>query len=353
MKKTLSVLAFVSGVLFLVSCGSPTESGKQDEIVTAPPPGPQNPGDDNDISLLTFNGNEAAQILSEYDEKILPKMNLTLDGTLPEQHGLLLRQDLLSINSLSFDETKLKNLDAEYGNVSDVFGDSSRGGLLSYLNQRMKVVVGSNAEGFTRQESIANISEKRRNAFMTAQNFGTLMWYTRMLSNQRVYVQGQSSVFEVKSMRDGIVMLLDGYLTTAKPEGSPDFVRISSPGTLIHEARHSDCSVAMTRGDFDRIRATKNQDLTAGNLKCGHLHVNCPVGHKLQGLAACDSEYWGAYTMSALFSLFVEKACTNCSEIEKSLAKGARLDSFSRVVPFTENPEATLPNPDLSHLEPK
>ena len=332
----------------LVGCdGSDASSGSEKEVVN-PPPSSQ-PKKPSDVLALTFSGEEENDIRARFEETVSPTYNPVFDGTLTGDQITLVQKDLSEIASLKFEAEKL-------GRFAGVFGDPNAGGTFDYLKARMKIFVGQDAQGFrgkpnsetTFLESNSLLREDNKKAFMTAQNFGTLLWYNKLIFQEPVFVKGQKANYEVKSMRDGVVMLLEGYLTTVKDTKGVR-QRISSPSTLIHEARHSDCSVALSQ---DQIKSLRNsEDLLKGDLRCGHLHVACPKGHILEGLNACDQDYWGAYSVSGFYSQMVETACTNCTEDEREQARMARIDSLSRVLPAVKNPDALWPDADMQHVE--
>jgi hypothetical protein len=114
--------------------------------------------------------------------------------------------------------------------------------------------------------------------------------------------------------------------------------------TLVHEARHSDCTGGMDSDDVGRIRAGGMPAST----ECFYRHVDCPKGHPMAGLEACDEIAWGAYTMGALFSAALAKNCTNCSEEEKQQALMVTMDGFSRVLVLEAMMKGQLGDPDMS-----
>jgi hypothetical protein len=131
---------------------------------------------------------------------------------------------------------------------------------------------------------------------------------------------------------------------------------------LVHEARHSDCSVALTSADVERIR--KTDDFLKGNTQCGHLHVKCPADRgALAGLNACDDHLWGAYSLSYLYSLMVASSCSSCTDEERSMAAISAIDSYQRVLPLPDVPqepgrltvpalsEGGVPLPDMTHVD--
>jgi len=99
--------------------------------------------------------------------------------------------------------------------------------------------------------------------------------------------------------------------------------------TLVHEGRHSDCTGGLSQEDLLRVRFGE----TPANPSCGHLHAECPVGHDLAGLPACDEHPFGAYMIGAIFTATLNNQCINCTEEEKKQAKISALDSLTRIDP--------------------
>lgn len=89
-------------------------------------------------------------------------------------------------------------------------------------------------------------------------------------------------------------------------------------GTFFHEARHSD----------------------GNGTSLGFLHTNCPAGHDYAGLAACDENLNGPYTVGTLMMAEMSKACEeNCSEKDKETLKILVIDSASRILKTTHKGE--------------
>jgi hypothetical protein len=345
MKKTTLFSAF----FLLLSCGISTGKDKTREEIKVPvgTPGPDGPP--VDAIPLTFTSEDSTQTQAEFEAKVAPAYKPIFDGSLEPAQKTLIQKDLIALNALKFKAAKLDRF-------SSIFADPNNGGILNYLSVRMKILVGADAQVFEENSPSEFASSQTENfsqneakkAFMTAQNLGTLLWYNRVIKEKPIFLKGSAQNYEVKSMHDGVIMFLDGYLTTLRNRSGVQ-QRISSPATLIHEARHSDCSVQLSSNQIAEIHSTK--DILKGDLHCGHLHVACPVEHPLAGLNACDNDYWGAYSVSGYFSQMVEVACENCSTEDIAVAKMAKLDSLSRVLPVLSNQNSPFPAPNMSHFE--
>ena len=144
-------------------------------------------------------------------------------------------------------------------------------------------------------------------------------------------------VLELDSSHVGIIQLGAGY----KEKFAPSIVRQS---TLIHEARHSDCTGGIKRSVLDDLL----KGIFPENSSCGHLHVKCPAGHDYAGYMACDKGAWGAYAVEAVYGSVISKTCTNCSETEKQIALISALDSVSRVLVLDDMLAGRLGPPDMT-----
>src|SRR5262249_4759019 len=133
----------------------------------------------------------------------------------------------------------------------------------------------------------------------------------------------------LNSSRVGIIQLGVGYTQKVGQGSEQRYARteVERVSTLVHEARHSDCTGGLWKSDLERFR---KGDMPT-HRECGHLHINCPPDHALAGLPACDGAPWGAYAIGGLYSAGVFKTCKNCDEKTKALAKADALDQLSRV----------------------
>ena len=119
----------------------------------------------------------------------------------------------------------------------------------------------------------------------------------------------------ITSPRTGIIQIGDGLFHDGffREELPKDSVvrKVFRIQTFFHEARHSD-------GTGKSI---------------GFLHALCPPGHAYAGVNACDRNSNGPYTVGALMIEQLEKACPNCSTLEKETLQMLKLDGRSRIIP--------------------
>ena len=338
MKK--SSLALVA--LLTIGCGTENSNAPANGRETIVP-NPGNPnGNEKNLVEVFFTDQEKSSIEANYSKLSLNMGSFDFDATLSRAQNLQIKKDLLDISKKKYDTPKVEYFAA-------AFGGANATSVLGYLNARIKAFLGQNVSAVI-ERSPGNID---KNAYLTAQNFGTLLWYNHFLTGGKVTVNGSKRVYEITSMRAGLINILKGYVAVQSQEKNKESKarRLASSATLIHEARHSDCSEALTTQDADRIR--KTNDLLQGNAKCGHLHVACPSTYgSLAGVNACDADFWGAYSLSGLYNQMIEQLCLNCSASEKEEARIGRIDSLARVLPFQQVQEGeAIPLPDMNHQE--
>jgi hypothetical protein len=145
------------------------------------------------------------------------------------------------------------------------------------------------------------------------------------------------------SSRVGIVKMGELY-AKKKRSGAYVLPSVMRQSTLIHEARHSDCTGGITKADIERYK----QDEMIENSKCGYMHSICPKGHQYEGYYACDDMAWGAYSVEAVYTAFVDKSCGNCTEAEKQVALAGAIDALSRVMVADDMLAGKLGEPDMS-----
>lgn len=371
---TLACFAALSA--FVVACGS-DDSSDTGETIVKPPQG--SPGDDEGRPVpteeLTFSDGEASDIESRFANEVEPRARFTFDSGLLPQQALAVKKDLLEIVGMRFADVKPPLRPLVPAKIREdakgAFGTADASGILRYVSERVKVFLGAEPKaGLLEGEALFPYGSVREDekAYMTAANFGTLVWYEALIRKQPGAAFGLTATYPVKSMRDGLISIQPGYNLVALPSdgrGSVVRVRLAGAGTLVHEARHSDCSEALAPADIERIRKNGG-DVLSGNTQCGHLHVKCPAGHELEGINACDDHAWGAYSLSYVYSAFVAAACESCADFDVKVAALSAIDAYSRVLTFPKpgqssdgatglevplTTSAVLPSVDMSHKE--
>jgi len=169
-----------------------------------------------------------------------------------------------------------------------------------------------------------------------AENLGITLWVLQEASRpSRVAFQLGDARIPLLSSRVGLVRIGGAY---------PTFSPVVRMSTLVHEARHSDCTGGLSRESIQRYRDGRG----LGPQKCGHLHARCPVGHEYEGELACDALPWGAYAVESVYAAGMAELCSNCSRIEKQLARMLKLEAASRVLVLDAMTRGELGPPDMS-----
>jgi hypothetical protein len=201
-----------------------------------------------------------------------------------------------------------------------IFGGSDTANVMAYLRDRLHVVLSAKVPLDHRMQ-VARLQE---DAVLMASNEGVSLWWTSEILWRRKHQHlaldvGGGNHLRVRSTRDGIVRLGSGYSDAIQP--------LDRIGTLIHEARHSDCVGGLSMDDLNQIALGR----LPRNLQCGNLHSICAAGHAYEGIAACDSIPWGAYAIEGVFLVRVANGCANCSETDRQSALIDAADRFSRI----------------------
>jgi hypothetical protein len=126
----------------------------------------------------------------------------------------------------------------------------------------------------------------------------------------------------INSPRSGIIKVGEGLfndetLGAGKAQELRNARRSFQLSVLFHEARHGDGNGA----------------------HLGFSHAICPEGHDYHGVAACDSNLNGPYSIQAHLLNSMNRSCEQCSIKEKELLKIRALDTASRVLKTTVDPK--------------
>lgn len=184
-----------------------------------------------------------------------------------------------------------------------IFSSPEPSALLAYLRARVRYLVGVGAPvTATYHDSV--VYSLRPSAGLTALNVGSMLWDLQEAEPRLKFWLGRYRL-PVNSTAVGLVQL---YPAVHSQRPVQNFL------TLIHEARHSDCT----------------------QRACGHKHVVCPADHTYSGLPLCDDGHVGAYYTTALVATALSKACTSCASSDRHLARANALWSLERVVNFDE-----------------
>lgn len=218
----------------------------------------------------------------------------------------VIEEDALSILKLLFKKT----IYLEQSNVSFPNGD-----VLPYSQ---------NPENQSKATTIVPSFTSEKKSVVIMANMGAALYLGGKSSNN-LYGMKISRGFLKKSIkvtidspRAGIIQIGEGlflqkYSVNFKNENAYAN-SINRLATFFHEARHSDGNAT----------------------SLSFAHSKCPATHELAGLDACDENLNGPYSVGALMTIELIKACdTNCTEREKEMLKLNALDSAGRVMHTT------------------
>jgi hypothetical protein len=164
-----------------------------------------------------------------------------------------------------------------------------------------------------------------------ALNISTLFWLDGVLNNTTVVMTVAGQTIPIDSSRTGVIMLGPLYTPTQQTD-SGRVIPIPAAyrqAILLHEARHSDCTGGLSQAEIQAMRSATSSDqffTEYPRQRCGHTHVTCKSG-TYEGLAACDSEKYGAYTVGALF---LAAAQAESDSVAQEIDAMTAIDYFSR-----------------------
>lgn len=239
----------------------------------------------------------------------VPGRTLYMDPLLSAKTAKLLRADLLVISQLP--------VQAQAGSwFEQLFGGRGAQAATQFLDDRVNFFVSDRVPVEDRL-----LLDDRVRANRIALNVGTSLWMFALRdANAGIGMRLGRYRVNPNSPRVGLVQISESY--------NRNLSLVSRLDTLLHEARHSDCTGGLPAGDLARLRAA----LVPNGVACGHFHTICPTGHPFAGEPACDSHAWGAYSTGGVYSASVARGCKGCKEKMIQEATVTSLDSFSRLV---------------------
>ena len=130
-----------------------------------------------------------------------------------------------------------------------------------------------------------------------------------------------------------------GYIREAQNDEGKTFELPTEyrQATLVHEARHSDCTGGVSQAALNVARNSRNIIEFVNNypaMNCGHLHTMCPAWHEFKDLPACDRHFWGAYAVGYVFA--AAKQDPNSTGFRDVLLRYMENDSASRLLYLTK-----------------
>lgn len=281
MKRLNLLLALLFSLALLASCGSSDDDGdgrqQQEEDQTTGAPG--NAG-------------------ANYDSEISPEERDALN------------ESTSAINTYGIDGGQVRSF-------SQIFGGTRSADVARYFDERVNYIISETTDVQSRLVEGEASALPTDNAIF-ARNPSASLWYVSKINEPRdVRFEVNNSQVDITSSRIGVMQIGDAFV---------DSETALQAATLVHEARHSDCTGGALASDLRRIENGQ----APSNLLCGHLHGECPAGHVYEGTFGCDTRPWGAYIVDLVYSLAVSETCATCSEADRQAAEINALDVIQR-----------------------
>jgi hypothetical protein len=191
------------------------------------------------------------------------------------------------------------------------------------------------------------LDDTNPNIKIGAINISTMLWLQGEVNRSKVTLFVGDDTISVDSTRVGVILLDTGYTPTVTDSSGGDYnIPALRQAILVHEARHSDCTGGLSSETLSIMReASSSQEFSAQEPRnyCGHTHVVCPLG-LYEGLSACDSEQFGAYTVGAIYESALIDSMPD--DTQKGILRTSAIDYFSRYVDLgaPSNEDETTPN---------
>lgn len=258
-----------------------------------------------------------------------------------------------------------------------VFGGTSGHDVNTYFNQRIKIAIPkekyANATySMTKRLqpewlldpdkspsllTQSSFSQQPVRGSIVAINVGAQFGLAAKINQTTLRLHLSNSFIDIASTRSGIIVLdkyREGFYHDAKNNISFFFPKEFRLATLVHEARHSDCTGGINPSLRDIIYKSKSyhellSQMPSGQLNCTHSHATCPPGHALAGVDGCDKDVWGPYGIQSIYLMGLLKDRFLRKQEIKSLQPYLS-DALSRLpINFIEKWKTT--SPDMSHQE--
>ncbi len=249
----------------------------------------------------------------------------------------------------TMDEAGARQVDTDYNHTfTSIFGGTDAASVNKFYIDRVRHFIDLDRSKFKASNDLPNDKWRTPPANPTetpiphdpsvkvgASNIGISLWLQGVINDAQVVVYDQDNLrIPVRSSRSGIIALGAGYLASVTSKRTGKSIPLPAEyrqAILLHEGRHSDCTGGLTQTQINTIRDVSDADDFEKKfpvMACGHLHTICKSGD-YAGLAACDNEGFGAYTVGAVYAL----AAYNSSQdpIAKEILKSTFIDYFSRM----------------------
>jgi hypothetical protein len=312
-------LAAIAALLVLAGCDSEEDAGPRPQLSAetgecagvAPPPDGRDYGNAASLSSL---------------------VSIEVDSQFPPSERNLIHNTLERIRTYG--------ARAEPGSYfQKAFGGTGDSAVLRFVDERINYLLPPSTDPRSRMI----VADETLEA--VAFNLGTLLWWASVLEHpRRILFRINDRSVRIDSSRVGIVQTAAFFAARKRGCGDYRLPMVARAATLVHEARHSDCTGGLAETDVLALR----DDQPPPNRACGHTHVACPPGHDLEGSVSCDSSPWGAYAIEALYAIALVRSCASCTELDRQVAKIIALDSADRVTIWNALAQGAYGDPDMS-----
>ena len=216
---------------------------------------------------------------------------------------------------------------------SKIFGGNRSSNVVNYVDTRINYAISESTDYRSRFFG----ESARFNMLETiAVNYSVLIWLEGKISepNELKYRINDKSI-DINSTRIGVMQFGSGFVKRRDA---------SRAMTIVHEARHSDCTGGTWRSDI--VRWQDGQ--LPLNAKCAHLHELCPPGNPYRGTQSCDFEPWGAYIIQAFYAAAIIETCTNCTVADIQDADVDLNDALIKIMDLESHLNGSFGSPDMS-----
>lgn len=243
-----------------------------------------------------------------------------LDSSIPAEHVQLLKSDFTYLYN-----NKSELVDSEFQSMAEL-SKVDGAHMYNWIFNRAKFIVGEDYS-FTGRNlvkkkghvfpatpvppSVANRMQSYAGTIIMS-NAGAELYLTGKLEKTLKGLWLERKEVLATSPRIGILQIGEGlfaerFLINKDKESEAN--KIKRIGTIFHEARHSD-------GNSEHI---------------GFIHSDCPTGHLLSGLAACENYANGSYSLEAVALKNLLLNCNTCSIEDSTKLTASIADALGRV----------------------
>lgn len=243
-----------------------------------------------------------------------------LDSSIPSEHVQLLKSDFTYLYN-----NKSELVDSEFQSMAEL-SKVDGAHMYNWIFNRAKFIVGEDYS-FTGRNlvkkkghifpatpvppSVANRMQSYAGTIIMS-NSGAELYLTGKLEKTLKGIRLDRNDVFATSPRVGILQIGEGlfaerFLINKDKESEAN--KIKRIGTIFHEARHSD-------GHSEHI---------------GFIHSDCPPGHLLSGLPACENYANGSYSLEAVALKNLLLNCNTCSIEDSTKLTASIADALGRV----------------------